>query len=173
MHSSRMRTADSLPYRGCQFRGEALFRGQRPPSPVNRMTDTSKNIILPQTSYAGANYAQDVGLSEHETRQLKDLCTNLQCLRFQNKFATFLSSGIRNKTKSTGISTFKCTNSYTKLHSEIRFNILDTIAQRYLSSIRAKNIIVSYRIHGHAYVVIGSMLTVLHQQFIKFLLNLA
>ena len=28
---------------------------QRPPTPVNRMTDASKNITLPQTSLAGAN----------------------------------------------------------------------------------------------------------------------
>ena len=68
IHSSRMHTARSLPYRGdVSVRGGSLSRGwgslsgrplpgQRLPPPVNRMTDASKNITLPQSSFAGGNY---------------------------------------------------------------------------------------------------------------------
>ena len=73
MHSSIMRTACSLSYRGSLSRGVFLDRnppwteipldrdspdidhpGQIPPT-VNRMTHASKNITLPQTSFAGGN----------------------------------------------------------------------------------------------------------------------
>ena len=75
MHSSMMRTARSLPYkgggspsRGVSVRGYLSRRGSlsrgslsgevsvQGDSPVNRMTDASKNITLPQTSFADGNY---------------------------------------------------------------------------------------------------------------------
>ena len=77
MHSSRMHTARSLPYRegslskkslsrgslsrGCLFRGESLSRGvsvggvcQVDPLPRGQ-TNACENITLPQTSFAGGN----------------------------------------------------------------------------------------------------------------------
>ena len=62
MHSSSMRTTCSLPYGG-SLSGRSLSRGSLCPGgslsgglcPVDRMTDASKNIILPQTSFAGGN----------------------------------------------------------------------------------------------------------------------
>ena len=67
MHSSRIRTARSLPYRevcvrgwGVSVQGGSLSkgvsvqeRGLCQEDPVNRKTDRCKNIILPQTSFAG------------------------------------------------------------------------------------------------------------------------
>ena len=49
MHSSGMRTVRSLPYRGGSLSRGGL-PGQRPPC---GQTDTSENITLPQTSFAG------------------------------------------------------------------------------------------------------------------------
>ena len=37
----------------------SLSRGRPPPSPVDRMTDASKNITLPQTSFAGGNKSME------------------------------------------------------------------------------------------------------------------
>ena len=50
MHSSRMRTARSLPYGGASLFGGSLSGRppDRDPLPVNRMTDASKNITLPK-----------------------------------------------------------------------------------------------------------------------------
>ena len=64
MHSSRSCTARFLPYgRWGSLSGESPW--QRPPqtetpslnrpAPLDRMTDASKNITLPQTSFAGGN----------------------------------------------------------------------------------------------------------------------
>ena len=72
MHFSRMGTSRSLPYGGFSVQGGLADREhpwpetpwtetpldsdsprQRPPPPVNRMTHASKNITLPQTSFAG------------------------------------------------------------------------------------------------------------------------
>ena len=68
LHSSRMRTAHSLAVCHCVLLGRGLpnpsLRMQTPeyrppwdadpaPPPVDRMTDTCKNITLPQTSFAG------------------------------------------------------------------------------------------------------------------------
>ena len=76
MHSSRLRTGRSLPYGSlCQGDPPRRNMGQEiepppegtwdqaarqemtlyrdPLSPVNRMTDASKNITLPKTSFAG------------------------------------------------------------------------------------------------------------------------
>ena len=64
MHSSRMRTARSLLYRGvsvqvglCPAGGLSWRSLSRKPSPMDGigMTDASKNIALPQTSFAGGN----------------------------------------------------------------------------------------------------------------------
>ena len=61
MHSSRMRTIRSLPYRGYLSRGDLKPERDLCPGgvsvspPVNRMTDMSKNITLPQTSFVGSN----------------------------------------------------------------------------------------------------------------------
>ena len=63
MHSSRMSTVRALPYRGVSVRG-SLCQGDSPPThtdkdpfpPVDRMTDASKNITLPQTLFAGGKY---------------------------------------------------------------------------------------------------------------------
>ena len=63
IHSSRMRTAHSLPYGGVSVQG-SLSRGisvqeglclLRPTPPVNRMTHRCTNITLPQSSFAGGN----------------------------------------------------------------------------------------------------------------------
>ena len=49
MHSSRMRNARSLPYRGGLCQGVPL-------PPPRGQTDTCEIITLPQTSFAGGNY---------------------------------------------------------------------------------------------------------------------
>ena len=68
MHCGRMRTARSLLYSGVFMQGISVHGvsihqdrdppGQRPPPPVNRMTDSSKNIAFLQTLFAGGNEPQ-------------------------------------------------------------------------------------------------------------------
>ena len=57
-----MRTTRSLPYKGESLSGGICPGGLCPgglcpvrPPPVNRITDASKNVTLPQTSFAGGN----------------------------------------------------------------------------------------------------------------------
>ena len=59
MHSSRLRTARSLPYRGVSVKrgwaglsGGVLSQVDRPP---RGQTDACENITLPQTSFAGGD----------------------------------------------------------------------------------------------------------------------
>ena len=55
MHSSRMHTSHLLPYMGVGSLCPAGLCQGDPLSPTNRMTHRCKNIILPQTSFAGGN----------------------------------------------------------------------------------------------------------------------
>ena len=59
MHSSRMRTARSLPCRGGYCPGSLVSLRETPlqdrdTSPVDRMTNLSKTITLPQILFAGS-----------------------------------------------------------------------------------------------------------------------
>ena len=73
MHSSRMRTArfrGCLPGGvcpvGCVYLGGVCLGGVHPSPPVNRMTDSCKNITLPQTSFVGGNNVHNNCVAIHK-----------------------------------------------------------------------------------------------------------
>ena len=59
------------PWRGGLLGREGVSQhALRQTAPVNRMTDTCKNITLPQTSFAGGNNAERIGVILLETERL-------------------------------------------------------------------------------------------------------